>query len=426
MLAQPSPWWLPVMDREIAPEVRKRRLAWRVGTLVAALAVAGFALAATVTWMRPSIERRNLQFARVERGTVDETLQASGTVVPLVEQVVSSPVEARVMRIGRRAGDRVRIGDELLTLDTAATRLDVARLGERVSQRESGAAELRLRLEESIANIRAQIEQKKLDVQILRYLAEQKEKLRAAGLTAEQEALAAGASAKKSDIELRQLQEALDRSLRSRDAQLSSAQMDLSIARREREESERQLDLAMLRAARDGVLTWVVAEEGATVRRGEVVARIADLSAFRIVATISDVHAARLAAGQRARLQLDDTTSVNGTIDNVDPRIENGVVRFSVTLDEPAHAKLRNNLRIDVHVIRGSHNAVVRVRRGALGQGLTEGVFVVRGDRLVRQPVRYGLAGAEYVEILDGLQPGDEVVISNMNDYAGVNQLRLE
>ncbi|MEA2489367.1 MAG: HlyD family secretion protein [Acidobacteriota bacterium] len=414
------------MDREIAPEVRKRQLVRRVAVAVVSIAAAGFVLAGTVAWMRPSVRRQNLQFATVERGTVDETLQASGTVVPLIEQVVSSPVEARVVRIGRRAGDRVRVGDELLTLDTAATRLDVARLGERVSQKESETAELRLRLEETIATLRAQIEQKKLDVEILHYTAEQKEKLRAAGLTAQQEALAAAASAKKSDIELRQLQEALTRSLHSRDAQLASAQMDLSIARREREESERQLDLAMLRAGRDGVLTWVINEEGATVKRGEVLARVADLSAFRVVATISDIHAARLAAGQRVRLDLDDTTLAAGTIDNVDPRIDNGMARFSVTLDDRANPKLRNNLRIDVHVIRGSHAGAIRVRRGALGQGLTEGVFVVSGDRIVRRTVRYGLTGDDYVEIVDGLHPGDEVVISNMNDYAGVNELRLD
>ena len=414
------------MDREIEPDVRKRRIARRVITAVVAVGAAAFALAATVAWMRPSIRRGSLQFARVERGTVDETLQGSGTVVPLIEQVVSSPVEARVVRIGHRAGDRVRVGDELLTLDTAATRLDVARLGERVSQKESEAAELRLRLEETIATLRAQIEQKKLDVEILHYTADQKEKLRAAGLTATQEALAAAAQAKKSDIELRQLQEALTRSLHSRDAQLSSSQMDLNIARREREESERQLDLAMLRASRDGVLTWVIGEEGATVKRGEVLARVADLSAFRIAATMSDIHAARLAPGQRVRVPLDDTTMATGAIDNVDPRIDNGAVRFSVTLDEPAHPKLRNNLRIDVHVIRGSHAGALRVRRGALGQGMTEGVFVVRGNRLVRKTVRYGLTGDDYVEIVDGLQPGDEVVITNMNDYAGVNELRLD
>src|SRR5690349_23996499 len=110
------------MDREITSEARQRKTVRRVATALLAAAVVGFFFAATVQWLRPSLDRRKIQIARVERGSIAATLEASGTVVPLVEQVVSSPVEARVLRVGRRAGDRVRAGDELLTLDTSESR----------------------------------------------------------------------------------------------------------------------------------------------------------------------------------------------------------------------------------------------------------------------------------------------------------------
>src|SRR6476659_6613249 len=113
------------MDREIAPEVRRRRMLRRVATVVIALAAIAFSFAATVQYLRPSVRRTDLQFARVERGSVDATLQGSGTIVPAVEQVVSSPVEARVLRIEHRPGDHVHAGDELMTLDTSASKLDV-------------------------------------------------------------------------------------------------------------------------------------------------------------------------------------------------------------------------------------------------------------------------------------------------------------
>lgn len=414
------------MDREIAQEVRTRNIIRRVVTVMAILAVAGGALAAAVEWLRPSLKRRDIQTARVVRGTVEETLQASGTVVPLVEQVVSSPVEARVVGIGRRAGDRVAIGDELLTLDTAATQLDFVRLAERLQQKESEDAQLRIRLDESIATLQAQIDQKKLDVEILRYTADQKEKLRSEGLTAQQEALAAAAQAKKADIELRQLQDALVRTRRSRDAQLASSTLDLSIARREREESKRQLDLAMMRAPSAGVLTWMVTDQGSTVRRGDILARIADLSTFRVSATISDIHAARLSAGQRARVKLDDDTTVAGTIESIDPRIDNGVVRFFVTLDEPAHPRLRNNVRADVWVVTSHRRNVLSARRGRLGENSESYAFVVREDELVRVPVRFGISGNESIEIVSGLREGDEVVISDMSDSMRVERLRLK
>jgi HlyD family secretion protein len=413
------------MDVEITPEVRRRRVVRRGVVVVIAIAAMAFLFAATIDWLRPSIRRDAMQTARVERGAVEATVQANGTVVPLVEQVVSSPVEARVLRVGRRAGDRVHAGDELLTLDTAASRLDAARLDDRVTQLENTSAELRLRLEETVANLEALIEQKKLDSQIVHYTAEQKTKLRADGLIAEQDALAAAATAKKSEIELRQLQEARTRALRSRDMQLAASQADISTARRDRDESKRQLELAMLRADRDGVLTSIVNEVGATIRRGDILARIADLSAYRVEASISDIHAARLAAGMRARVKVDDA-SIGGVIDSVDPRIVDGVVRFSVTLDQPSYPTLRNNLRVEVAVVTGRRTNVLLVRRGALARTNTDRAFVVRNGNAVRVPVRFGLGSEDAIEILDGLQVGDEVVISNMSDYEDLKEVKIK
>lgn len=412
------------MDREIAPEVRRRRIARRVITAGVAIAAISFFFAATVEWLRPSLDRNDVVLATVHRGAVEATLEANGTVVPLVEQVVASPVEARVLRVSHRAGDVVKTGDELLTLDTAATQLDVARLDDRMSQKQSTDMQLRLQLEETIASLRAQLEQKKLDAQIVRYNAQQKSKLRAEGLIAEQDALAANAMSQKSDIELQQLEAALARALRSRDVQLAASQADLSMTAREREESRRQLELAMLRADRDGVLTSIVSENGSLVRRGDVIARIADLSSFRVEATISDVHAARLAAGQRARVMLDGAV-VDGRIESVDPRIVSGVVKFSVVLDQPSHPRLRNNQRVDVLVVTGARGGALVVDRGALARTDPVHAFVVRGNTAVRVPVRFGLAGRDQIEILSGLREGDQVVISNVSDYEDVSELKL-
>jgi HlyD family secretion protein len=413
------------MDREIAPEVRTRRTVKRVVTAVIAVAAAAFLLAATVEWLRPSVKRRDIQTARVQRGPIESTVEASGTVVPLVEQVVSSPVEARVLRVGRRAGETVKVGDELLTLDTSASKLEAERLNDVLSQKESSASELRLRLDETIANLEAQIEQKKLDAQIASYSAEQKAKLRAEGLIAEQDALAAAALKKKTEIELRQLGEALTRANRSRDVQLAASRAGMATAIRDREESRRQLELAMLRADHDGVLTSIVNEVGATVRRGDILARIADLSAYRVEATISDIHASRIAAGMRARAVLDGAT-IGATIESVDPRILNGVMKFYLRLDEPSHPRLRNNLRVDVAVVTGSRNGALVVRRGALGRTSSTHAFVVRDNSAVRVPVRFGLASTDSIEIVSGLEAGEEVVISDISEFEDVKVVRLK
>jgi len=413
------------MDREIAPEDRRNRVVKKVVIAIVAMIAVVFFFVAAIEFLRPSFDRRAIRTARVERGSISATLEANGTVVPLVEQVVSSPVEARVLRVGRRAGDQVRKGDELLTLDTSASQLEAARLDDQVAQKQSADSELRLRLDETIATLRAQIEQKKLDAQIAHYSADQKTRLRAEGLAAEQDVLAAAALAKKTDIELRQLDEALGRAIRSRDVQLAASNANVAMARREREESRRQLELAMLRADRDGILTSIVNEVGATVRRGDILARIADLSTYRVEATISDVHAARLAAGMRANVLLEGAR-IDGTIESVDPRIVNGIVKFYVTLDQPAHARLRNNLRVDVAVITGSRTNTLVVQRGALARRNATHAFVIHGDEALRVPMRFGLAGTDTIEILDGARAGDELVISDVTEYEEIEKVRVK
>ena len=414
------------MDREIAQDVRTRRTTRRVIVGVIAAAAIIFCVAATVSWLRPSVRRSDLQIARVERGAVDATLQATGTVVPEVETVISSPVEARTLRIQHRAGDRLHAGDPILTLDTSATKLDLDKLNDAVAQKESAVIQARLKAEEDLAAASAALEQKQLDSDILKLKASQNQQMHAEGLVSAQDELVAVTAKKKCDIEIAQLRDAMARIRRTTQAQIAAVQLDLRTAQRERDQSERQLNLAMARSDQEGVLTWVLPEVGATVRKGDVLARVADLSAYRVVGTIPDVHASKLSAGMRAHVKLDDTTTIDGTISSIDPRIENGVAKFYVTLDQRAHPQLRNNLRVDVFPILGSRGNVLRLRRGALGQGEREDVYVVRGGTLVRTSVHWGLTGDELIQPIDGLREGDDVVISNMNDYQGIRELRLK
>jgi len=137
------------------------------------------------------------------------------------------------------------------------------------------------------------------------------------------------------------------------------------------------------------------------------------------------VHAARIGAGMRAHVKLDDA-QIEGMIESVDPRIENGVMRFYVTLDTPAHPQLRNNLRVDVSVVTGHRNQTLVARRGTLGRRNDTHAFVVRGGYAVRVPARFGLAGDETIEILEGLHEGDDVVISDMSELEDVEKVKIK
>jgi HlyD family secretion protein len=169
-----------------------------------------------------------------------------------------------------------------------------------------------------------------------------------------------------------------------------------------------------------------VPQEGATVQRGEVIARIADLDSFRVEGSVSDVHASSLHAGQTVRVMLDGRP-LAGRLSSIDPTIENGAVKFKVDLDDPRNPKLRNNLRMDVLVVTDSRPSTLRLPKGPFAQsGATEQVFVVQGDHAVRRDVRFGLSGYEFYEVLEGLDQGEEVILSDMKDYERLERVNFK
>lgn len=415
------------MDREIEPSFRRQQVWRRVGWVGASVALIAAVLLLLPGWLRPSLDRDRLRLGTVDRGSIEGVVEASGTVIPAFEGVLSSPVEARIQKILKRPGEVVRAGDEILKLDTSASRLTFERLEDQLSKKINEQLQLRLALEKQLSELRGRIESGRLDAEAASYRAEQNRKLRADGLVSEQTLRASEVEAKKAKIELTQLEESVRGSQRSTQAQLAGLDLDLAILRKELDEARRQLDLATTRSDRAGVLTWVVPQEGATIQRGEVIARIADLDSYRVEATVSDIHASSLRPGLTVRTVLDRKPLVNGRLSQIYPTIENGAVKFTVDLDQPRHPELRNNLGIDVLVVTGSRTNVLRVPKGAFVQGgVIQKVFVVDGDRAVRRDVRLGVAGYDHYEVLEGLEAGDQIILSDMKDHLHLAQIRLD
>jgi HlyD family secretion protein len=152
---------------------------------------------------------------------------------------------------------------------------------------------------------------------------------------------------------------------------------------------------------------------------------VADLGSFRVEATVADVHARRLSAGLPVSVRVNDDT-LKGRIAAVLPTIQNGAITLHVALDDPASPLLRSNLRVDVGIVTASKPRVVRIRRGpfAAGEGVQQ-VFVIRGDRAVRTAVELGLSSFDHFEVVRGLVPGDEAVISDMSDYTRLKEVRI-
>lgn len=413
------------MDRPLDPSIRKRTFAKRVTLLTLASVGAIAALMGASSLMRPSIERGRILTAKVDVGPIEATITASGTVVPELLQVLSSPVEARVVRILRRSGAAVARGEPIVELDLSAPVLALDRLRQDLALKENQQARTRLELESTVSGLEGQIEIKRLELQNAKSVSERNRKLFEEGLVSEELLRQSQLDEARTAVELKQLEQAEAIARRSNGTQLRGLLLEMETLRREASEAARQIELGTTKSDRNGVVTWTVAEEGVTVHKGEILARIADLTAFRVDATISDVHAGRVRAGMPAHVDLGGTV-LEGSVSRVLPTIQNGVVSLAVRLEDPANAILRSNLRVDVLLVTGGKGRALRLKKGTFGEndGLTE-VFVVRGATAVRTPVRFGASTLDRYEVLAGLTEGDEVIVSDTRNIQHLKEVRI-
>jgi HlyD family secretion protein len=413
------------VDREIDTRTRYRALLKRL--LVPAAVIASVGL--LVTWgaglLRPSVKRASIRTAVVDQGPVDATLSATGTVVPQTEQVLSSPVDARLLRVLKKAGTAVAAGDPIVDLDVNASVLAVESLGQDLALKANQQARSKLALENTLSELNAQYEVKTLQLESARLEHQRNQQLFKEGLTSSELLRRSEVAERQAGIELERIEASRRNAQESTKTELAGLALELGKLEKTHQEARRVLGLATPRADRNGVVTWTLTEEGAAVGKGDIVARVADLSAFRVDASVSDAYASRLSSGLPVQVRVDERV-LDGVVTDVLPTVQNGVITVRVALKDPSHTALRPNLRVEVFIVTDHRDRALRVRKGSStsGEGVQQ-IFVLRDDRAVRTRVRFGIASFDFVEVAEGLAAGDEVVVSDMADYQHLSSIRI-
>lgn len=414
------------MDRPLDEAVvrTRRRRRWLIAAAAVVLAV--LVLGWGPSLLRPSVDRARIRTSVVDRGPLEAAISAAGRVLPEVEQVLTSPVDARVLGVRKRAGDRVRAGETIVALDLSQAEQAVAALDRDLALKGNEEHRKRLALDSSLNDVEGRYESKALDLDAKRAALERKKQLHAAGLVSVQELKEAELASAQAAIELKQLDQSRAIARASNEAEVQGLALETANLRSRRQDAWGELQRGTARAEHDGVVTWTLTEEGATVREGDAIARVADLSAFRVEGTVADVNAPRVAVGLPVRVDVGEL-KLRGQVSAVDPTIRNGVLTFSIALEDKSSAALRPNLRVDVFVLTEQKARALRVERGpfATGEG-AQSVFVVRGGRARRTRVTLGIASPTHLEVLEGLAEGDEVIVSDMTDYQHARELRIQ
>jgi HlyD family secretion protein len=413
------------VDGNAGPKSSRKKIVLWTAIAVAVLGATAAIGFFVPSLLRPSLDRTAIRTARVEVGDVAEGITATGKAVPENEQVLPSLLDARVVQVLKRVGDRVSQGDPIVQLDAGAVQADLgrARLDSASKQRE--LAKIKQDLEQTLAGLQSQQEIKKAEIEKLRATAEQRRNLFKDGVVSAADVRRAEDQEEKTQAELAQLDESKRNAESEAKAHVEQLSMEIGVLEGQRSTAERDLSFAVVKADNDGVLVWV-ADENSTVSRGDPIARIADTKSFRVEVDVSDSQAGRLRFGMPVNVTV-GSAALQGSVTGMTPSAESGVVTIKVVLQDNSNPVLRPDLTVGVLIPTERKSGVLVIQKGpALTGENTREVFVVRGSTAVKTPVTLGVTSSDRCEVVQGLKEGDEVIVSDMSGFMHLNQVAIK
>jgi HlyD family secretion protein len=118
---------------------------------------------------------------------------------------------------------------------------------------------------------------------------------------------------------------------------------------------------------------------------------------------------------------------LRGRVINVSPSVQNSVISFDIQLDERNSKELRPNMKVDVYLVTAAHSHVMRVANGPAFKGSSvQDIFVMNGGKAERRTVHIGLTNFDYVELLDGVKPGEIIITSDMTEYKNSKEVTIQ
>ncbi len=416
------------MDTELAPEItnRTRNRKWLIGLLVV------IALVLVVLWSRNALKTAigadKIRLAMAETGPVENSISATGEVIPAYEQIYTSPIRASIRRVLLTPGTSVKAGQAILDLDKSLTEIELEKLNDQLALKRNGIDQLRMKLNKSLYDAEINDQIKLLSINRLRADLDAAKRLQKVGGSTGEEVTRAENALRVAELEKKQLENDLAYNRQSMRASLRETTLQAQIEEKNGKELTHKLKQANVIADRAGVLTWVNENIGSSVNEGEMLAKLADLASFRVEGSCSDVYTDQVKTGLPVIVKVNET-ALRGLITQVKPTVKNGVVQFVIQLENSRHASLRPNMKTDVFIITDRVARAVRVANGPAFKGKRKQFIYVlpkEGNVAQRREVAIGLSNFDFVEIKSGLRAGEQIIQTDLSQYEHLEQITIE
>jgi HlyD family secretion protein len=376
----------------------------------------------------PSVAMASVWPDTVRRGEMVRQVRGPGTLEPREIRWIAAQTDARVERILIRPGASVQPDSVIVEMSNAdlVQKSEDARLA--LDAAKAGLEEKKLELrskqldqKSAVAVAESEHNSAQLEVDAQKELADE-------GIVAAIEYQRAKFKAEQLAIRLQIEKDRLAQSSALNEAQIAAESANVDRAKGAYERLIEQVDALRVRAGIDGVLQQVLVEPGQRIGLGSNIASVARPDDLQAELKIPETQARDVQLGQKVSV---DTRNgiVEGRVARIDPSVQGGTVQVDVELIGDLPRGARPDLSVDGTIEIERLTDVVYVGRPALGQpNTTISLFKIvdGGEYAVRVPVKLGATSVNTVQIVEGLEPGDRVILSDTSAWDDRDRIRLD
>lgn len=376
--------------------------------------------------LKPSISRKNIVTSDVDAGDLSISISAIGKVLPLYEEVITSPISSKILQVYRKFGDKLQVGDSILKLDLASFYTDVEKQRDELELKHLQLDQFKVEAQRALEDVSMQITIDEMKLQRMKVALKNEVYLDSIGASTPDKVKQITLEYKIQVMQLEQLKQKFKNQQKKALIDIKTKELDYKFAKNSANLLNKMITEAEVRTPRAATLTWVNDQVGTSVNIGAQLAIVSDLENFKIEGELSDNYSNKISIGQRVEVKLGDEILM-GTIGSIVPAVSNGKVKFNVILDVSNHERLRAGLKVDLYIINSIQENVKRIDNYSYYTG--PGVYylwVINQNKAIKKKVILGESSSDKVEVIEGLDIGNTVIISDMTRYLDKNKINIE
>lgn len=412
-------------DRTLVRPTWRVRRRWILLALIAAAVIAGGVFAVR-RWAsgEKSVDGARLRIAAVTKGPFVRDASVAGRVVAAVSPTLYAPMPGTVT-LKIRAGDQVKKGDELMVVESPELEAELKREASTLAQMEAQLGSARIATDKTRLQAKREADEAAIALTAAAREVQANERAFEQGVIAEVELLRSRDALQSAKVRDRNAKSLAGLSGQSAGFDLKTAQQQFERQRVVIADLERRVSELHVKSPVDGVIGTLAVADRAVVPANAPLLTVVDLSQLEVELEIPETYADDLGIGMKAEVKIGNGDAV-GTLSAISPEVVKSHVLARVRFEGAQPAGLRQSQRVTARILIEERANVVMLPRGPfLDAHGGRAAYVVKDGIATKRTIRTGASSVSSVEILEGLEVGEQVVIAGSADFDNAETVRI-